>query len=596
MDQTILIGEISLTSDWLFQMTSISIRIAGAHGDGVESSGALIIKVAARIGLHVVAYRGYGSIIRGGHCWYQVRIGDSQLRSYGEGIDILIAINQDAIENQKSHLNDKAVVIYDPSKVKVDSLDAGKYKLVPIPLLDIAVAASGDPIMRNTVALGAALKFIGIDIAVFNDVLKGQFGRKGDNVVAQNIKAATGGYNYMGVQTLYTLKGDGKHRYALDGNTALSVGAYAAGCKFYSAYPMTPASSILHWFASHEDKGVMPKQVEDEIAAINMAIGASSAGVRAMCGTSGGGFSLMVEGLGLAGMLETPLVVVESQRSGPSTGVPTKTEQGDILFVMHASQGEFPRIVVAPRSIDESFKLTADAFNLADKYQLPVIVMMDLYLSEHVETVEGFDVDGVSIDRGKIVTENADGGRFKRYLITDDGVSPRAFPGSKGLEFVAGSDEHNELGDLVTDMYAGLDWAIDVRSKMHSKRMRKIETMLKNEKIFVPEVLNDGADYFLVTFGSTTGPALDAIDILKSKGKNFGLISFNYLMPLDKEKTKNMLQGKKLINVEGNYTGQLAQMIRMNTGIEITKSILKYDGEAFTAEGIANEAIALTNK
>lgn len=577
-------------------MSSVSIRIAGAHGDGVESSGALVIKVAARTGLHVFAYRGYGSIIRGGHCWYQVRIGDSELKSYGEGIDILIALNQDSITNQKSHLNDKAVVIYDPSKIKVDELDASKYRLVPIPLLDIAIAASGDPIMRNTVALGAALKFVGIDIAAFNDVLKAQFGRKGDLVVNQNIKAVTGGYNYQGVETLYQLKGDGKHRYALDGNTALSVGAYAAGCKFYAAYPMTPASSILHWFAAHENKGVMPKQVEDEIAAINMAIGASSAGVRAACGTSGGGFSLMVEGLGLAGMLETPLVVFESQRSGPSTGVPTKTEQGDILFVMHASQGEFPRIVVAPRSIEESFKLTVDAFNLADKYQVPVVVMMDLYLSEHVETVDGFDVDGVTIDRGKLVFENKDGGRFKRYLVTEDGVSPRSVPGSKGMEFVAGSDEHNEFGDLVTDMYAGIDWAIDVRKQMHEKRMRKINTMLKNESVFVPNVLNENADYFFVTFGSSTEPALEAIDILKSQGKNFGLVSFSYLMPLDKDRTKKMLEGKKLINVEGNYTGQLAQVIRLNTGIEITQSILKYDGEAFTGEGIAKEAIALLNK
>ncbi len=577
-------------------MTSVALRIAGAHGDGVESSGALVIKVAARNGLHVVAYRGYGSIIRGGHCWYQVRMGDSEMNSYGDGIDILIALNQESIENQKSHLNDKAVVIYDPSKIKVDTLDASKYRLTPIPLLDIAITASGDPIMRNTVALGAAIRFLGIDISAFAEVLKGQFGRKGESVVNQNVKAATEGYNYQGVQTIYSLRGDGKHRYSLDGNTALSIGAYAAGCKFYSAYPMTPASSILHWFAAHEDKGVMPKQVEDELAAINMAIGASVAGVRSMCGTSGGGFSLMVEGLGLAGMIETPLVVVESQRSGPSTGVPTKTEQGDILFVMHASQGEFPRIVVAPRSIKESFKVAADAFNLADRYQVPVIIMMDLYLSEHVETLDSLDTESVHIDRGKVVTENTDGGRFKRYLITDDGVSPRSIPGSKGLEFVAGSDEHTEFGDLVTDAHAGLDWAIEVRKNMHSKRMRKIETMLKNESVFVPEVLNDGADYFLVTFGSTTGPALDAINLLKAGGKNFGLISFSYLMPLDKEKTKKLLEGRKLINVEGNYTGQLAQVIRMNTGIEITQSILKYDGEAFTAEEIARQALALVSK
>ncbi|MHB1830350.1 MAG: 2-oxoacid:acceptor oxidoreductase subunit alpha [Candidatus Micrarchaeaceae archaeon] len=572
-------------------MNSVSIRIAGANGDGVESSGNLLVKVASRNGMHVFGYRGYQSIIRGGHVWFQVRVSDTDLHSHGEGIDILIAINQDAITHQKSHLNDNAIVIYDPSKIKVDSLDASKYRLVKLPMLDIAIEVSGDPIMRNVVALGAVLKFLGMDLDAFTEVITGMFGRKGGNIVESNVKAASRGYNYEGIETAFKISSDGKHRYSMDGNTALSIGAYAAGCKFYAAYPMTPASSILHWFAAHENKGVMPKQTEDEIAAINMTIGAASAGVRAMCGTSGGGFSLMVEGLGLAGMLETPIVVVESQRSGPSTGVPTKTEQADLLFVMHASQGEFPRIVVAPRSIDESFRIGAEAFNLADRYQCPVVILMDLYLSEYVKTVDGFDLDSVVVDRGKIATENAEGGRFKRYLLTEDGVSPRAFPGSKGFEFIAASDEHNEYGDLVTDAIAGIDDAVDMRSKMHSKRMKKIDTMLKNERIFVPTVLNEDAACFFVTFGSTTEPTLEAIELLKAKGYNFGLVSFSYILPLDKDKTKKMLEGKKLINVEGNYTGQLAKVIKMETGIEMNGSILKYDGEAFTGEGIANDAI-----
>ncbi len=574
-------------------LTSVSIRIAGANGDGVESSGALLMKVAARNGLHAFGYRGYQSIIRGGHVWYQIRISDSKLRSHGEGIDILIALNQDAITNQKSHLNSNAVIIYDPSKVKVNELDAAKFKLAAVPLLDIAIEVSGDPIMRNVVALGSALRFVGVDIAAFNDVLKKMFSRKGDKVVESNVKAAERGYNCAGVSTLYGIKGDGKQRYAMDGNTALSIGAYASGCKFYAAYPMTPASSILHWFASHEDKGVMPKQTEDEIAAINMTIGAASAGARAMCGTSGGGFSLMVEGLGLAGMVEAPIVVVESQRSGPSTGLPTKTEQADLLFVMHASQGEFPRIVVAPRSVEESFVIASNAFNLAERYQCPVVMMMDLFLSEHVETIDQPNLDAVTIDRGKIVTEQKEQGRFKRYLITDDGVSPRSLPGTKGLEFVAGSDEHDEVGDLVSDAFSGIDWAVDVRNKMHSKRMRKMETMLRNEKgMFVPHIDADG-DYYLVTFGSTAGVAMEAVEILRSKGRRAGLISFNYIMPLDEEATRKALEGKKLINVEGNYTGQLAQVIRLNTGIKIDSHILRYDGEAFTGEWIASEAMKI---
>ncbi len=572
-------------------MTSVCIRVAGANGDGVESSGAMLIKVASRDGLHVFAYRGFQSIIRGGHVWNQVRIGDEKLYSHGEGIDVLIALNQDAIKNQKSHLNKGAAVIYDPDKVDAKELE-GKYRLVGIPLLDIAVKVSGDPIMRNVVAIGAALKIVGIDLEVFNDVIKSMFTRKGEKIVDENVKSAEMGYNHAKAEKLFDLKGDGRSRYTMDGNTALSIGAYASDCKFYAAYPMTPASGILHWFAAHENKGVLFKQTEDELAAINMAIGASNAGVRSMCGTSGGGFALMTEALGFAGMIEAPLVVVESQRTGPSTGLPTKTEQGDILFVMHASQGEYPKIVVAPRSVEESFKIAVDAFNLADRYQCPVIIVMDLYISEHIESVDGFPLDSVKIDRGKITAKQGDG-KFKRYEFTADGVSPRAFPGTPGTEFVAPSDEHDEYGNLVSDAFSGIDEYVEIRRKMQEKRMKKIETMLERESVFAPEVENPNAEHFLVTFGSTTGPAKEAVEILNGNGGKFGLISFSYLMPMDKGKAKKILEGKKLIDVECNYTGQLAYVIMANTGIDIEKKILKYDGEPFTGEEIAEKAIAL---
>ena len=572
-------------------MTSVCIRVAGANGDGVESSGAMLIKVASRDGLHVFAYRGFQSIIRGGHVWNQVRIGDEKLYSHGEGIDVLIALNQDAIKNQKSHLNKGAAVIYDPDKVDAKELE-GKYRLVGIPLLDIAVKVSGDPIMRNVVAIGAALKIVGIDLEVFNDVIKSMFTRKGEKIVDENVKSAEMGYNHAEAEKLFDLKGDGRSRYTMDGNTALSIGAYASDCKFYAAYPMTPASGILHWFAAHENKGVLFKQTEDELAAINMAIGASNAGVRSMCGTSGGGFALMTEALGFAGMIEAPLVVVESQRTGPSTGLPTKTEQGDILFVMHASQGEYPKIVVAPRSVEESFKIAVDAFNLADRYQCPVIIVMDLYISEHIESVDGFPLDSVKIDRGKIAAKQGDG-KFKRYEFTADGVSPRAFPGTPGTEFVAPSDEHDEYGNLVSDAFSGIDEYVEIRRKMQEKRMKKIETMLERESVFAPEVENPNAEHFLVTFGSTTGPAKEAVEILNGNGGKFGLISFSYLMPMDKGKAKKILEGKKLIDVECNYTGQLAYVIMANTGIDIEKKILKYDGEPFTGKEIAEKAIAL---
>lgn len=569
-------------------MSEVIIRIAGANGDGLESSGMLLIKVAARNGMHVFGYRSYQSVIKGGHVWYQVRISDNDISSYGDDADILIALNQDSITHQLNHLKDNGIVIYDPAKVVLNDPVKG-IKRIEIPLLDMATKISGDPIMMNTVALGAVLKLVGIDISVFNQLINETFAKKSQQIVEQNIKAALEGYNFAGVEKTFNIKSDGKKRYVLDGNTALSIGAYAAGCKFYAAYPMTPASGILHWFASHENLKVLFKQTEDEITAINATIGAASAGVRAMCGTSGGGFSLMVEALGLAGMIEVPIVVVEAERTGPSTGLPTKTEQSDLLFVSHASQGEFPRIVVAPRSTEECFRIAAESFNLADRYQCPVIILSDLYMAEHIEAIEA-NFEGVTIDRGKIATQQDHEGRFDRYKITEDGISPRSIPGTPELEFVAASDEHDAYGNLISDVFAGIDEYVEKRKLMQEKRMRKIDTMLKNESVFKPLIENENANYFFVTFGSATMQAREAMYMLNNEGLSFGIISFNYLVPMDGEKTLRVLNGRKLIDIEYNFTGQLAQLIKSNTGINIEKMILKYDGEAFTPKEIADKA------
>jgi 2-oxoglutarate/2-oxoacid ferredoxin oxidoreductase subunit alpha len=572
-------------------MGEIIIRIAAANGDGVESSGDLVAKTFLRAGLNVFANRSYQSIIRGGHVWYQIRAGNDKLYSPGDCPNVLVALNQDAIENQGPHLAEGAIVIFDGSKVNVNSLSGKKFTPLDIRMLDIVVKNGGDPILRNVVAIGTVMKLAGIDLEIFNKQIRERFGKKGDLIINNNINCALAGYNYAGVSNTFNMKGDGKSRYLIDGNSALAAGAFASGCRFYAAYPMTPATTLLHWFAAHADYGVMCKQTEDEIAAINMAIGAASTGVRAMCGTSGGGFSLMVEALGLSGMLEVPIVAVNAQRGGPSTGLPTKTEQGDLLFVMHASQGDFPRIVVAPRSIEESFTIGTEVFNLAERYQCPVIVLMDLYISESMKSIDSFDADinSIKVDKGKIGVQPPAGTKFKRYEITEDGISPRAFPGMPGFEHIAASDDHDEGGEVITDYYAGIDKYVEVRKKMHSKRMRKLDTMLKQESVFVPNVEADG-DYYLVTFGSTTESAKGALKMLKKQGINMGLISFNYLMPLDKEKTKKILSGKKLIDLEYNYSGQLAYVIMANTGIDIKNKILKYDGEAITEEEIALEA------
>ena len=570
-------------------MRDITIRVAGANGDGVESSGDLISKFFLKQGYQIFAYRSYQSIIRGGHVWYQIRVGDHELHSHGDKINILIAINQDAIDNQAAHLADKAVVIYDASKTNVDKLKGTDAKLIDVPMLDIVVKNGGDPILRNVVAIGAMLKVAGQDISAFDKTITERFGRKGEQVVRNNINAAAAGYNYNTVLTVFNVKPDGKRRYMMDGNSAIATGAFAAGCRFYSAYPMTPASTILQWFTANSQHGILAKQTEDEIAAICMAIGAASAGARAMCGTSGGGFSLMAEALGLSGMLEVPIVVVDAQRGGPSTGLPTKTEQGDLLFAMHAGQGDFPKIVMAPRSTQECFAMGAEAFNLAERYQCPVIIMTDLYLAEYLKSVDSFPVDGVTIDRGKIAIPS-ESGKFKRYEITEDGISPRAYAGMPGTMFVAASDDHDEDGMVITDYYAGIDKYVSVRKHMHEKRMRKMDTMLKREKIFVPQIDGEKADYFIATFGSTTESVIEAKELLAAEGISIGIISFPYIMPMDGAKTLDVLKGKKIIDVECNYTAQLAQVIRTNTGLEIKNKILKYDGEAITGMEIAAKA------
>ncbi|MGC8710496.1 MAG: 2-oxoacid:acceptor oxidoreductase subunit alpha [Candidatus Micrarchaeia archaeon] len=562
-------------------MESITIRIGGANGDGIDSAGLLMAKIFTKSGYNVFGFRGYQSVIKGGVVWYQVRFSDEKIYSYGNDIDLLIAFTNDAVEESMQLVKSNGILVYD-SNLKLTNIRTD-IKAIPIPLTELAINAGGS-IFRNSVAIGIASKITGIDKELAKSVILERFENK-PGAAESNSKAIELGYGSLNESIALQKPKSSRTYYILNGNTAIALGAYAAGCKFYAAYPMTPASGIMEWFAAHEQLGVFFKQTEDEIAAINMVIGAASAGARAMCGTSGGGFSLMVEGLGLAGMIEAPIVVVESQRSGPSTGLPTKTEQGDLLFVMHASQGEFPRIVIAPRSIEECFYLASEAFNLAEKYQCPVILLLDLFMSEHIETCS-LDANRITIDRGNIL-DSAKGG-FKRYEITDTGVSPRSIPGTKGLSFVAASDEHDEYGNLISDVLVGMPEYAEMRKKMHDKRMRKLDTMIKDGAIKLPEIINQSADVFVITFGSTAESAIEALDILKGRGINAGLVSFAYLHPMDNAAVKKLLEGKRLIDVECNSTGQLAKLIAMNTGIGIDTKILKYDGEAITSKEIAD--------
>ncbi len=564
--------------------TEVILCVGGAAGDGVASAGETFAKLCARSGLHVIAYNSYQSVIRGGHAWLQVRAGEEKMHSQRGHFDILIALNLDTIEKDAQYVASGGSVLFNSDRVKVreDQVPSG-VTLMPLPVGQLAGQFSKAPIIQNMVALGAAVRLADMEFALVEELVGSRFSKKGSEVAQANINAARAGYDHAGKtwgSLNFGLKFSGVRRLVLTGNQAIAVGATAGGLKFYAAYPMTPASSILHWFAARGQKyGVLVKQAEDEIAVLNMAIGAGYAGVRAMCGTSGGGFALMTEAVGEAAMTETPVVIVNAQRGGPSTGLPTKTEQGDLFQMLGASQGDFPKALIAPVSVEDAFYATAEALNLADKYQIPVMIASDLYLSEHMETVdpEHFDFSAITIDRGAIAGPHTNGNGYKRYEDTDTGVSPRAFPGTEGCEHVTATDEHDEDGTLISDVFT--DEA--KRIKMMNKRMRKLEFILKD---MAPPKLDGPADaeLTLVGWGSTRGVIIESIQIMAKEGVKINHLQLRNLWPFPVEAVTNILKScRKTMVVENNYSGQLAKLIRMETGIAMDEKCLKYDGEPF---------------
>jgi len=446
----------------------------------------------------------------------------------------------------------------------------------------LAEESGGRRVMINSVALGASVGLLNFDFGMLSLVIRDVFRGKAKETIEFNIKAARLGYDYVkskGFEKKFEHrlpKRGGKKRMLLTGNEAVVLGAIKAGCKFYAAYPMTPASSILHLMASQERNfNLVVKHTEDEIAAINMVIGASFAGVRAMTATSGGGFSLMSEALGLAAMTETPIVVVLCQRPGPSTGLATRTEQGDLKFVLHASQGDFPRLVIAPGDVEECFYKTIEAFNLAEKYQCPVILVLDKYLSESHKTAEKFDVSRVEIDRGPLLSDEElqKTKEFKRYKITKTGTSSRTIPSQKGGIFTATGNEHDETGYVSEDR--------TVRTEMMDKRFRKLEQAEREtpeSKLFGSK----DAEVTIITWGSTKGPAKEAMKLLDRDGTKANLLQIIYINPFPTNTISKIIEtSKRTVIVENNKTAQLANLIREKTGKEIEHKILKYDGRQF---------------
>jgi len=582
-------------------MQEVTVGIAGAAGDGLDKSGDTLAKICSRLGLHVYAYNSYQSIIRGGHIWLKLRIGSEKVTNHGDHLNALIALNQDSIERHAPEIEAGGVIVFNGDKLKCDPSQVKEgVKILPLPIGQMTAEIVKEhgalaPIMQNTIALGAVLNVCNLGIEQATDVISETFKHKGEKIVNLNTSLLKCGFEYTQSQAkpiTKTWQFSKQARCFTTGNEAMALAAYAAGCKFYSAYPMTPASTILHWMSANSQKtGIVVKQGEDELAVMNMTIGAGIVGVRSMCATSGGGFALMTEAIGMAGIMEIPMVCVEVQRGGPSTGLPTKTEQADLYQVYGASQGEFPRLIVAPRDIPDAYKSTVDAFNYADRYQLPAIIMSDLLLSEHHETVDpkAFTCDG-KIDRGEIVSSwPEEKGKYKRFAFTESGTSPRALPGTANTLHVSPSDEHDEESILISDMFT----AQPIRRKIMEKRMRKIENLLKELPAPQLEGPKD-ADLTLVTWGSTAGVAQEAAELLTASGVKTNILCIKYIYPFHKKEVSEILsKSKKKISVELNYTSQMARYIRSETGVGMDGYINKYDGEPYTPKEIADEVKAI---
>ena len=545
-----------------------NILVGGAAGQGMDTISDFLEKVIKLNGYYVFSNKDYMSRARGGNNFTQIRISDRLIFSHSNKLDFIIALDKNAAEFHVNRLNDKGAIILDEG-IKFDH-----DKAISLPLVKLANEL-GLSRAVGMLAVGATMKYFGLSLEGFESFIPAKFTEQVRNI---NIEAVMKGYSLIDSQ--YNLeKRKSEDTLLLNGNTAIALGAIAGGLNFYSAYPMTPATSIMTYLSKKQlEAGIIVEQVEDEIAAINMAIGASYAGARAMTGSSGGGFSLMVEALGLAGIMETPLVVVDSQRPGPATGLPTRTEQSDLSFLLTASHGEFPRVVMSVRNAEDAFYQTFRALNLADKFQTVVLILTDQYLADAKVTVSKFKLNDLKAERyisdGSVLVE---GEEYKRYKVTDNGISPRLIPGKvPGQVVLVDSDEHDE--------YSHITESAEVRRAQMEKRMKKLE-LLKDYMVEPEYFGSERPEILLVGWGSTYGALKEAAETLNAEGVNIGALSFGDIYPLPTEKLiKYASMAKAIVNVEQNYTGQLGKLITQETGILMNKSILKYDGRQINGE------------
>ncbi len=578
-------------------ISQLSWKIGGQQGEGVESTDRIFSTALNRLGYYLYGYRHFSSRIKGGHTNNKIRISTKPIRAISDDLDILVAFDQETIDLNAHELRETGVIVAD-AKFNPSLPEGIKARLFPVPITAIAEEL-GTSLFKNMAASGASWALLGLPLDVFNKAVEEEFGRKGPAVVEKNIEAVR-----KGAESVLELAGgpisefqlepaDGKQKLFIIGNDAIGLGAVAAGCRFMPAYPITPASEIMEYLIKTLPKfGGTVIQTEDEIAACTMAIGANYGGVRALTASAGPGLSLMMEAIGLAGMTETPVVIVDTQRGGPSTGLPTKQEQSDLNAMIYGTHGEIPKIVLSPSTIEECFYDSIEAFNLAEKYQCPVILLTDLQLSLGKQSSELFDYSKIVIDRGNLVSEVApleDNKLFKRYEFSQDGISPRVIPGVKyGIHHVTGV-EHDQEGRPSESTVN--------RQKMMDKRMEKMKHVSKNvtNAIKVEERYQE-PDLLIIGMGSTGGTIDEARERLEQEGIKTNHVTVRLIHPFPAEELKPYLaKAKQVVVVENNATGQLADQIKLHAGYaDKINNVLKYNGNPFLPAEIHQKCKELT--
>jgi len=546
----------------------------------------VLARIFVRRGLHLSTHNSYQSIVRGGHILLSIRASDSKICSHGDKLDLLLCLNQDTMDRHLGLMGPGTRVVYNGDTVSPGAAGDG-VGLCPLPVAELT--KSRNKLVQNTVAVGAIMALLGLDFQILEESLVLRFQRHGAAVVDENVRVARSGYDYAkaNFETFPEPAPTGQKPLAVwSGNDALAMGGAAAGVNFYVAYPMSPASGILHWMATNaRDLGIMVRQVEDEIAVANMVIGAAHVGCRAMCATSGGGFALMTEAIGSAGIMEIPAVFINVQRAGPSTGVPTKTEQADLWQMLGASQGDFERFIVAPLNALDAFNTIPELFNLAEKAQCPGLVISDLLISEGRFSVDPDQIDmHPRIDRGELVTGPSTADGYLRYKNTESGISPRALPGLEGHMFIAGSDEHDEDSTSISDEFTNPH----KRRMMVEKRARKFQNMV--DEIQPPRLEGpEDAEVTIIGWGSTYGVIQDAIEQLQAAGVAANHLPVKWIVPFHAKAVTSILShAKRTIIVENNHSGQFFRYLRSETGFTVDGNIRKYDGEPFMPHHIVD--------